>query len=187
MNIGWIKFATFLLVVLAAVSLLVAPELFRNDLVRLDEEAATQWKQIEVQLVRQNELIPKLVTVTRKYAEYESSLIQSMMDARDYFQNTRANDPATAGVMLDDAISGFLAIAERYPQIKADRQYQALTYEIAGTKNRIATERMRYNESARLLNTRLRQFPWTYVATGFRPREYYMPDSEQLAEPEIGL
>jgi LemA protein len=158
-----------------------------NQLVALDVAADTQWKQVENQLVRQHELLPKLVGVTLRYATHEKDVLQKLFDSRARYVAASAQDGPRVAERLDGDIVQVLAIAENYPELKADGQFRDLSYEIAGTKNRIAVERQRYNEIVGLLNTRLRQLPWSLVAFGLDEREFYQAPGETLAEPDLGL
>ena len=147
----------------------------------------TQWKQVENQLVRQHELLPKLVKLTTKYAAHEKEVLAALFEARvRYAQAAHAERPEIAGD-VDGIVNRALALAERYPELGADQQFRDLAYEIAGTKNRIALERKRYNDLVGAMNTRLRLIPWRLVASGLEKRTYYEAPDEMLEEPELEL
>jgi LemA protein len=159
----------------------------RNELVALDVAVDTQWKQVENQLQRQHDLLPKLAAVTRRYAEHEAGILEKLAEARAaYVGASAAQRPRIAGE-VDGVLSNVLALAESYPDLKADAQFRDLSYEIAGTQNRIALERMRYNEIVGLLNARLRQLPWSLLAAGIESAEFYEAPREKLADPELVL
>ena len=155
-----------------------------NEMIRLEQRAVTQWQQVNVQLVRQYELIPKLVDIARAYAAHEEEVLANLTEARTRYQSSDAIDQPEAAGKLDQAVAGLFVLVERYPDLKADESFRDLSYEVAGTKNRIATERMRYNETVGIYNTRLRQFPWRLAAFGKPVLAYYTLPEEQLAEPE---
>jgi len=141
----------------------------RNELVALDVAVDTQWKQVENQLERQHDLLPKLAAARAAYAGASA-------DAK----------PRLAGE-VDGVLANVLALAESYPDLKADQQFRDLSYEIAGSQNRIALERQRYNEIVGVLNARLRQVPWSLVADGLESASFYEAPREQLADPDLEL
>jgi hypothetical protein len=132
-----------------------------NELVSLERDLDTRWKQVENQLARQAELIPRLYALTERYVAYER-------EARE------------------QTLAAALERARAIPELKADAQFRALSHEIAGTKNRIAVERARYNEAVGLFNRRLEQLPWRLLALGRAPRAFFDPPPELLADPGLG-
>jgi LemA protein len=159
----------------------------RNEVVALDTAAQAQWQQIDNQLQRRHELLPQLAAVARRYAEHEKGILEQIAASRAAYAGAApAARPQLAG-RLDGALTQILALAENYPELKADGQFRDLAYEIAGTQNRVALERQRYNETAAVLNARLRQIPWMYLAWGIESRTYYEAPAEKLTEPEITL
>jgi len=176
-----------LMAALVLVLVVAGGSFVRNQLVSLDMQAETQWKQVENQLARQNELIPPLVEITKKYTEYETQTLDKILAARrGYLQGGAGERPAAAGA-VQQALDGLLVVAERYPNLKADSHYRALAFEIAGSKNRISVERMRYNEAVGELNGKLRQIPWAVFAGSLSPRAFFNPSSEQMADPSLDL
>ena len=159
----------------------------RNELVALDTEADTQWQQVENQLQRRYELLPKLAAVAQRYAAHEQETFTKLAASRAAYASAGADTKPRLAHDVDGALIHVLALAESYPELKADRQFTDLAYEIAGTQNRIALERARYNEVVGLRNTRIRQVPWSYFAAGMQPRPLYDPPAETLADPELGL
>lgn len=158
-----------------------------NQLVALDVAADTQWQQVENQLQRQHDLIPKLAQVASRYAQHEAGVLEKLANARAaYAGASQAEKPRLAGE-VDGVLANVLALAEAYPDLKADQQFRDLSFEIAGTQNRISLERMRYNEIVGVLNTRLRQLPWSLVAGSIAAAELYQPPDEKLADPELVL
>lgn len=180
------------LVALAVAVLLVAAAglgfvHLRNQLVALDVAVDTQWKQVENQLVRQYELLPKLVRVANRYAGHEKEILDNLFQARArYAEASQQEKPAIAGD-VDGILARALALSESYPDLKADRSFRDLSYEIAGTKNRISLERKRYNELVGAFNMRLRQVPWRFASSGLEPRLYFEADEASLREPELEI
>lgn len=176
------------LVALAGVALLTTSWIrLRNELVTLDVAVDTQWKQVENQLERQHDLLPKLAAVARRYAEHEAGVFEKLAQARAAYAGASAHEKPRLAGEVDGVLANVLALAESYPELKADAQYRDLSYEIAGTQNRIALERQRYNELVGMLNARLRQIPWSLVANGFESATFYEAPREQLADPELVL
>lgn len=158
-----------------------------NQMVMLEQRATTQWQQVNTQLARQYELIPKLVDIAKSYAAHEREVFSSVAAASQRYQSSTANEQPVAAGELDAAMAGLFVIVERYPNLKADSSFRDVSYELAGTKNRIATERMRYNESVGLYNARLKQFPWRLISTERSALPYYTLPDDQLVEPEWTL
>ncbi len=181
--LAWLAASASLVVLAGAVALL----LLRNDLIALEGAATTQWKQVENQLARQHELIPKLVALTERYLRYEDAALARI------FGGTQAGgtgprssiDPIDDAARLEAAVLRALVLAERSPGMRADRQFRALAREVTGTKNRIAVERARYNQAVDRLNRRLEQLPWSLVSGSVTPRAYYEPGAAGMAEPEL--
>jgi len=159
----------------------------RNELIALDVIVDTRWKQVENQLQRQHDLLPKLAAVARRYAEHEAGILDNLAKARAEYAGARAGERPRIAGQVDGVLSNVLALAESYPDLKADQQFRDLAYEIAGTQNRIAIERMRYNEAVGFLNARLRQLPWSLFAGDVESAEFYTAPEEKLADPELVL
>ncbi len=158
---------------------------YQNEVIALDVEAETQWQQIEIQLLRQSELVPNLVEVTKGYAKHEASILTSVTNARSSLKSGVREQREEAAGEIDGAIGRLLFVAEAYPNLKADRRFQDLSMELAGTQNRIAVERRRYNEVAGQLNSRLRMFPWRLVGTGIAERPYLEVSEAKLETPKV--
>ncbi len=136
-----------------------------NDLVNLETNVDARWAQVENQLQRRADLIPNLVNTVKGYASHEEGIFTEVAAARGRL--LQAGDPSArmeANQGLDMALGRLLAIAESYPELKADTSFIRLQDELAGTENRIAVERMRYNESVENWNRTIRRFPTLVVA-----------------------
>lgn len=178
------------MVALAIVVLVILPTSYvryRNQLITLETHVDTQWSQIETQLVRQHELIPNIVAVTSSYAEHERDVFVQVAQARSQFDAATGQGRVSTGAGLENALFSLMAVVEAYPDIKADRRYQDLQAELAGSQNRVAIERLRYNELVGLYNARLRMIPWRLASGGLEPREFFEADPEQLTTPVVDL
>jgi len=154
-----------------------------NRMVTMKETIESSWAQVQNQLKRRNDLIPNLVEVTKGYAGHERQIYEHIADARARLLagGTRAEE-IDAATQLSSALGRLLAIAEQYPNLKADAQFAKLTDELAGTENRIAVERMRYNDAVRAYNAYVKSFPTVLYAgsLGFAPEKYFeVPGGEQ--------
>jgi LemA protein len=139
-----------------------------NDLVTLQEQTNTAWAQVENQLQRRFDLIPNLVETVKGYAKQETTIFTEIADARARIGSAQnVPDKISAQNALSGALSRLLVIVENYPELKSSENFMRLQDELAGTENRIATERMRYNEAVRTYNIRIRQFPANLVASSF--------------------
>jgi LemA protein len=150
-----------------------------NTIQSMDERAAGAKQQIEVQLQRRSDLIGNLVNTVKRYAEHEEAVFTGVAQARSQVAGAvRSGDAAqmaAADAQLTGALGRLIAVAENYPQLKADRLFLNLQDELSGTENRIAVARQDYNEAARDYNSYIRQFPQNLTAkvTGAKPREYF--------------
>jgi LemA protein len=139
-----------------------------NDLVGMQEQAKTAWAQVENQLQRRNDLIPNYVETVKGYAKQETTIFTAIAEARARMAGAR--NPAetiAANNQLESALARLLVVVENYPELRSSENFMRLQDELAGTENRIATERMRYNEVVREYNVRIRRFPANLVAAAF--------------------
>jgi len=140
----------------------------RNDLVSLEEQNKTAWAQVENQLQRRNDLIPNYVETVKGYAKQETTIFTAIADARARIGSAQTvSDKIAANNELSSSLARLLVVIENYPELKSSENFMRLQDELAGTENRIATERMRYNEAVRTYNVRRRQFPANLVAASF--------------------
>jgi LemA protein len=150
-----------------------------NRIQQLDEQANGAQGQIEVQLQRRADLIPNLVNTVKGYAQHESDVFTQVAQARaGVLGAVQTHDPqqmANANAQMTGALGRLIAVAEAYPQLKADQQFTRLMDELSGTENRIAVARGDYNAAAQEYNAYIRQFPQTLTAkvTGAKPRNYF--------------
>ena len=159
-----------------------------NTMVQMRETVDAAWAQVDNQLQRRSDLIPNLVEVTKGYATHEREVFQSVADARARLLAAGSRDEKiTAANDLSGALGRLLAIAEAYPQLKADAQFARLSDELAGTENRIATERMRYNDAVKDYNASIKRFPNSMFAGmfGFDGRDYFQADAGAKNAPTV--
>ena len=152
-----------------------------NNIVTLHETITAKWAQVESQLQRRYDLIPNLVNTVKGYAEHEKTLFEDITNARSQWtQAQKVDDKVAAAGAMDSALARLLAVVENYPNLKADQTFLKLMDELAGTENRIAVERMRYNESVRAFNVSVRTFPGNIVAGifGYKPASEYFKSVE---------
>jgi len=148
----------------------------RNQLVTEQEAVKARWAQVENVLQRRADLIPNLVATVKGFAQHETEVFKNIADARSALINGRTPaDKIAANDQLSGALSRLLVIAENYPQLKSNENFLRLQDELSGTENRIAQERMKYNEAIQTYNTSLRVFPNNIVASlsGFERNDAY--------------
>ena len=139
-----------------------------NSLQIMDENVNSKWAQVDNQLKRRNDLIPNLVATVKGYAQHESQIFSDVANARAKLSGSLKTDDLKSVQQsaneLNGALSRLLLVVERYPDLKADKNFIALQDELAGTENRIAVARMDYNESVKTLNAKIRTFPTSIIA-----------------------
>jgi LemA protein len=161
----------------------------RNEMVRKNETVKQTWSQVDVVLQRRADLIPNLVATVKGYAQQEQKVFGDIADARAGLLNART--PAAkiaANGQLDGALGRLLAIAENYPNLKSNQNFLALQDELAGTENRIAVERRRYNEAIQDYNTYIGLFPNNIFAgwAGFqRNNDYFAASGAAREVPKV--
>jgi LemA protein len=163
-----------------------------NNMVSLDQSVTQSWAQVENQLQRRNDLIPNLVEVVKGYATHEKTIFIQVAEARTKLagaikMGTQA-DKIVAANEMNSALSRLLAIAENYPNLKASENFVRLQDELAGTENRIAVERMRYNRSVQTYNTAVKKFPAVLFVNRFgfdRAKPYFEAAPSARAVPKV--
>lgn len=159
-----------------------------NTFVGQEEAIKSQWSQVENQLQRRSDLIPNLVESVKGYAAHETGVFQAVADARAKMAGAQTPEAKIAAANEQtSALARLLAVVENYPQLKANESFNRLMDELSGTENRIAVERMRYNERVQDYNTKRRSFPANVTAAIFRFKEYpyfNVPDAAK-AVPKV--
>jgi LemA protein len=153
----------------------------RNTLVTKNEGVKAAWSQVDIVLQRRADLIPNLVETVKGYAQQEQTVFGDIAKARSALLSAGTpSDKIKANQALDGALGRLLAISENYPQLKSNENFMRLQDELAGTENRIAVERKRYNDALQDYNTYIQHFPNNVFAgwAGFKPNEAYFTATE---------
>ena len=159
-----------------------------NSLVRLDEGIKGAWAQVENQLQRRYDLIPNYVETVKGYARFEKDVLLKVTEARARVGGAGSvKEKINANNQLSSALSRLLVVVERYPDLKANQNFIRLQDELAGTENRIAVERRRYNEAVRAYNVKIRSFPTNILAGmfGFTRAEFFEAPAEAKEVPKV--
>lgn len=168
-----------------------------NKMVVEDENVGAAWAQVENVYQRRADLIPNLVATVKGYAEHESATLENVVAARakatqvtvdpsDLTEESLAKFNEAQGE-LSSALGRLLLIQENYPDLKANQQFIELQAQLEGTENRIATERMKFNETAKAYNTLIRQFPDNILASifGFEKKAYFEAQAGAETAPKV--
>jgi LemA protein len=170
-----------------------------NNLVGLGQAVDAQWSQVENQYQRRADLIPNLVSTVRGAAEFEKTTLEQVVKARasvgQINMGNLPNDPAAfarfqqAQDSLSSALSRLMVVVERYPDLKANQNFRDLQVQLEGTENRIAVERMRFNEKAQAYNTARLRFPTVLVARllGFGEKAYFKATAGSEQPPPVNF
>jgi LemA protein len=154
-----------------------------NRFVSQEEAVKAQWAQVQNQLQRRSDLIPNLVETVKGYASHEQEVFQQIAESRAKLAGAQTPaDTIAAANQQSSALSRLLVIVENYPILKANEQFNRLSDELAGTENRIAVERMRYNERVQEYNTGRRQFPGVITAKIFNFQDYPLFEAPASAQ-----
>ncbi len=144
-----------------------------NTFVSQEEAVKAQWAQVENQLKRRSDLIPNLVETTKGFAQQEQDVFRAIADSRAKLAGARTpSETMTAANEQSSALARLLVVVENYPELRSSELFARLSDELAGTENRISTERMRYNERVQVYNTSRRQFPANITNAIFRFEDY---------------
>ena len=194
MNSKWIALAVIIIAILVVGVIFVALYYGTyNNLVGLDESVNEKWGQVEQELQRRYDLIPRVVNASKLYIQYEGSILQNVTELRSQWAAAlnsgdldQINDATTR---LDSAVTTLVVTVENYPELKASQVVEDLIVELEGTENRISTERMRYNEAVRDFNQAQRVFPANLWASGwgFEIREYFEAKVGAQEPPTVPL
>ena len=174
-------------IVLGVVALVLLFGVFTyNRLVRLRVRVENAWSQIDVQLRRRYDLIPNLIETVKGYAAHEREIFEDVTKARAMAQEASGvRNQADAENQVTQSLRQLLAVAENYPELKANQNFLALQEELTGTESKIAYARQFYNDEVAALNTLIQSFPASIVAGmgHFTPREFFEIDGEQARGP----
>ena len=168
-----------------------------NELVEDQENVESAWSQVENQYQRRADLVPNLVATVKGYAKHEEQTLQSVVEARAKVSSIQINPASltdeqlaafqSAQGELSQALGRLLAVAESYPDLKANENFRDLQAQLEGTENRIAVARQMFNESARAYNTRVRRFPSSIIAScfGFEKKPYFEAEPGAAQAPKV--
>ena len=194
MNNKWIALAIIvILVIVVGVVFVVLYFGTYNNLIGLEESVNTNWAQVEQELQRRYDLIPRVVNASKLYIQYEGSILQNVTELRSQWaaaMNSGDLDAINSATgQLDSAVSTLVVTIEDYPDLKASQVVEDLIVELEGTENRISTERGRYNDAVREYNTVRRSFPANLWAAGwgFEAREYFEAKVGAQEPPAVSL
>lgn len=160
-----------------------------NRIVEFDQQVRERWAQVENVLQRRNDLIPNLVATVKGYAKHEKEIFEEVAKARAKLAGANSvEEKAKAESELSSALNRLLMIGENYPQLKASENFLRLQDELAGTENRIAVERMRYNEGVREYNKAVKSIPIVFFM-GFLPfdkeKPYFQAEASAATPPKV--
>jgi LemA protein len=182
--------------VIIAIGILTSIQVY-NRMVERDEAVATSWSQVENVYQRRADLIPNLVNTVKGYADFEQETLTQVIEARskatsvnisaDNLNEQTLNQFQQAQDGLSSALSRLLVVVEKYPDLKANQNFLALQDQLEGTENRIANERMKFNETTRSYNVYIRRFPARIFAGfyGFEQKPYFKADQGAEKAPEV--
>lgn len=167
----------------------------RNSFVGMRENAKAQWQQVESQYQRRLDLIPNIVATVKGEANFEKSTLEAVVNARaaatqvkidvDNFDENAMQKYKAAQGELSSALGRLLMVSENYPNLKSNQAFGDLRVTLEGCENRIATERMKYNEQARDYNKSIQFFPGSLLAGGFAPMPYFEAEAGAEKAPKI--
>lgn len=161
-----------------------------NTFVGQEEAVKSKWAEVQNQLQRRNDLIPNLVETVKGYAQHEEGVYKDIADARSRLLAAKSpEETIQAANQQTTALGRLLAVVENYPQLRANEQFNRLSDELAGTENRIAVARMRYNEEVQNYNTSRRKFPANITAKVFKFQDYpfFEAPKEATAVPKVNF
>jgi len=164
-----------------------------NSLVSLNERTQEKWSQVENVYQRRADLIPNIVNTVKGYAKHESQVLEEVTRARAQVGKVQMSGPEdlqkfnATQTQLTQSLSRLLVVTERYPELKADRNFLELQSQLEGTENRITIERMRFNEATQEYNSYLKRFPQSIVAgmRNFKERPYFQAETTAKTAPKV--
>jgi LemA protein len=169
-----------------------------NNLINLDEGVNTASSQVDNVYQRRADLIPNLVNTVKGYAKHEAEVLQAVTEARASVGQIKLNNVKSAEDLqkyeasqygLSSALSRLMVVAEKYPDLKADKNFLELQSQLEGTENRITVERQRFNETVQKFNVAVRQFPSSIVAgaKGFTQKQYFQAAAGAKEAPKVSF
>jgi len=188
MKKGWAAFIVILFIVVIFGGMYISS---RNQMVRKNETIKSDWAQVDVVLERRADLIPNLVETVKGIASQEITVFTAVANARSALMNAQTpKDKIAANGQIDSALVKVLALTENYPQLKSNESFLRLQDELAGTENRIAVERKRYDDAIQDYNTFIGTFPNSTFArwAGFQRNDaYFAASAESRQVPKVAF
>lgn len=177
-----------ILVVVVVVVLAVAWISLSNGIVRAANKCDNAWQTIDTQLQRRNDLIPNLVETVKGYASHESGTLEAVTSARAAVASAATPEAKMeASGQLTRALRGLLAVAEAYPELKANANFQQLQADLTDTENRISYARQSYNDVVMDYNNAIQTFPGSLVAGGRAPKQGFAADADAHQAPKVSF
>lgn len=177
-----------LIIVVLLVVLVIAAIAIYNNLVKLRNRVDNAWAQMEVQLQRRSDLIPNLVETVKGYAGHESKTLEAVVQARAAAVGASNPDQkAQAEGALGSALNHLFAVAEAYPDLKANSNFQQLQAQLADTEDKISYMRQSYNDTVMTYNTAIQTFPGVLMAGAFQPRPSYAASEGAASAPKVSF
>lgn len=178
-----------LILIVVAVVIVLWLALAYNSFVRLKNEVKNAWSQIDVQLKRRNDLIPNLISTVKGYAKHEKGTFESVTKARTAMINAGGDVKASAEAdnMLTGALKSIFAVAESYPDLKANENFLQLQEELSGTENKVSATRRYYNDIVMQYNTKRESFPSNIIASmfNFKAQTLFEIAEKEKAVPKV--
>lgn len=159
-----------------------------NNLIGARNKVKNAWSQINVQLNRRADLVPNLVETVKGYAKHEKTVFQDVTEARSGLINARTvEENAEANNMLTDALKSLFAVAENYPELKANENFLELQHQLEETENKIAYSRQFYNDTVLMYNNKIQMFPSNIVANqfNFTEAEFFEIEESSRSVPKV--
>ncbi len=161
-----------------------------NRLTALEVQTEEAWAQVENVMQRRSDLIPNLVETVKGYASHEEGVLKKVTEARSSVQKAQTPEEyALANEEMNDAIRSINVVVEAYPELKANESFQNLQAELAGSENRLAVERQRYNSAVSEYNLAIRRFPTNIAAKilGFQQKQFFeiSPGAEEVPQVQF--
>jgi LemA protein len=184
-NTGFIALAIVIVLIIIMIAWFIGA---RNSLVTQKENIDAAWAEIDNQLQRRADLIPNLVNTVKGYAAQEKEIFTNIAEARAKLAGAQSVPQKAEGYNeLQSALSRLLVVVENYPQLKSNENFTRLMDELAGTENRIAVARKRYNDEVRRFNTKIQLFPTSMIANslGFEKEPYFEISEEARTVPKV--
>jgi LemA protein len=185
-----VRSAVALRVALVLVVALMSSGCGYNTMVSERETVESAWSEVENQLQRRNDLIPNLVNTVKGFAAQEKEVFVGVAEARNRIEvATDRGEQIAASNALSASLARLIGVVERYPALKSDQNFIRLQDELAGTENRLAVARKRYNDAVRAYNTTTKRFPTNLIAGlfGFEPEEYFEAPESAREVPTVGF